>query len=107
MHFRRQLLDECMHRVEHLHRCNTKLFGRAALDAELERIDFTAPHVTVDDLADEIRAGRGELIDRGCAQFDAESFHAFEVFCGYILSAVTKPVVTVRLERRNWVAKWY
>ena len=35
----------------------------AALDAELERIDHALVHRAVDDLADEVRAGGGELVD--------------------------------------------
>ena len=47
-----------------LGRCPAAKLGRvAALDPELERVDLALGHRPVDDLADEVRPGRRELVD--------------------------------------------
>ena len=42
-----------------------ELLGSAALDAQVERIDLTAPHLSVRDLADEVRACGRKLVHAG------------------------------------------
>ena len=40
-----------------------EVVGRAPLDSEVARVDRPLPHRPVDDLADEVRPGRRELVD--------------------------------------------
>src|SRR5215218_430376 len=44
-------------------RATPKLLRRAASDSQLHRIDLPLPDATLDDLVDEVRARRGELVD--------------------------------------------
>ena len=53
-----------------LGRAAAKLLRCAAGHAEVERVDLALAHVAVHDLADEVRAGRRELVDPGGAVDD-------------------------------------